>query len=225
MRLLVVEDDAKLSSLLKRGLDAEGYATDIAHDVVTARWLATETGYDVIVLDLMLPDGNGVDLCQELRHQGVSTPLLMLTARDSVTDRIAGLDAGADDYLVKPFSIDELLARLRALIRRGPNETPTVLTVGPLRLDPARRRVERDGEEVRLTPTEFRLLGYFMRHPGEALSRAQIISHVWDFAFDSDSNVVDVYVRYLRRKLDPEGGPSIIDTVREVGYRLRVDEP
>jgi two-component system OmpR family response regulator len=221
MRLLVVEDDVKLADLLKRGLETDGYAVDHAPDVAEATWLAREQPYDAIVLDVLLPDGSGLELCARLRAEHRWTPVIMLTARQTVPDRIAGLDAGADDYLAKPFSLDELLARLRAVIRRGPVERPTEIAVGQLVLNPATHDVRRGEVPIDLTPTEFRLLAYLMRHPDETLSRSEIVQHVWDFAFESDSNVVDVYVRYLREKVDRRFESHYIETVRGVGYRLR----
>ncbi len=221
MRVLVAEDEAKLAALLKRGLIEEGYAVDIAPDGEHAGWLVAENAYDAIILDVMLPDGDGFQLCKRFRDNGCWSPVLMLTARDSVSDRIAGLDSGADDYLTKPFSFDELLARLRALMRRVVSDRPAVVTVGDLTLDPASRRVTRDDINIDLTRKEFALLEYFMRHPGDVLSRSQLIEHVWDFAFDGDSNVVDVYVRYLRQKIDRPFGKDTLETVRGAGYRLR----
>ncbi len=221
MRVLVAEDEAKLAALLKRGLIEEGYAVDIAPDGEHARWLVAENAYDAIILDVMLPDGDGFQLCKRFRDNGCWSPVLMLTARDSVSDRIAGLDSGADDYLTKPFSFDELLARLRALMRRVVSDRPAVVTVGDLTLDPASRRVTRDDINIDLTRKEFALLEYFMRHPGDVLSRSQLIEHVWDFAFEGDSNVVDVYVRYLRQKIDRPFGKDTLETVRGAGYRLR----
>ena len=224
MRALVVEDESKMAALLRRGLQEEGFAVDIAANGEDGSWLGTENDYDVILLDVMLPDVDGFEVCRRLRAADRRAPILMLTARDGVQDRVAGLDAGADDYLTKPFSFDELLARVRALLRRGPSERPPVLTVGDLVLDPATRRVSRGGKEIDLTPKEFGLLDLFLRHPGEALSRTRILEHVWDFAYDGDSNVVDVYVRYLREKVDRPFGRRSIETVRGVGYRLR-EEP
>jgi DNA-binding response OmpR family regulator len=224
MRVLVVEDEVKMAGLLKRGLEEEGYGVDVAPGGSEALWLGAENPYDAIVLDVMLPDVDGLEVCRQLREAGCWSPVLMLTARDAVPDRVAGLDAGADDYLAKPFSFVELLARLRALIRRGVPERPTALRVGDLFLDPAARRVTRDGTAIDLTRKEFALLEYFMRHPGDVLSRTQLIEHVWDFAFEGDSNVVDVYVRYLREKVDRPFGRDSLETIRGAGYRLR-EEP
>jgi two-component system OmpR family response regulator len=220
MRVLVVEDEVKMAGLLKRALEEEGYAVDVAARGEDALWLGTENPYDAIVLDLMLPDLDGFEVSRKLREAGRWSPVLMLTARDAVADRVAGLDAGADDYLTKPFSFAELLARLRALMRRGAGERPSVLRVGHLELDPARRTVSRDGTSIDLTAREFALLEYLMRHPGEVLTRTQLIEHVWDFAYEGDSNVVDVYIRYLRNKVDRPFGIVSIRTVRGAGYRL-----
>ena len=223
MRILVVEDETKMASLLKRGLEEEGYAVDVAANGTDGLWAGTENPYDAIVLDVMLPGIDGFEVCRQLRAKGRWAPVLMLTARDDVRDRVEGLDAGADDYLVKPFSVSELLARVRALVRRGAGERPAELSVGDLRLDPATRRVHRGSVEVDLTPKEFALLELFMRHPGEVLSRTRILEHVLDFAFGGDSNVVDVYVRYLREKVDRPFGRSSLETVRGSGYRLRAE--
>jgi two-component system OmpR family response regulator len=221
MRVLVVEDDARMAELLRRGLQEEGYAVDLASTGEEGVWLGTENDYDAVVLDVMLPDGDGFEVCRRLRQADRWAPVMMLTARDAVPDRVAGLDAGADDYLTKPFSFQELFARVRALVRRGAGERPAVLEVGDLRLDPATRRVHRGDEELSLTAKEAALLEYFLRHPGEVLTRAQIIEHVWDFAYDGGSNVVDVYVRYLREKVDRPFGRRTIETVRGAGYRIR----
>lgn len=220
MRILVVEDEIKMAGLLKRGLEEEGYAVDTASNGNDAVWLGTENPYDAIVLDLMLPDIYGFEVCRKLRQAQRWAPVIMLTARDAVTDRVQGLDVGADDYLTKPFSFAELLARLRALMRRGQNERPALLTVGDLEMDPAGRRVSRAGEPVDLSAKEFSLLEFFMRHPDEVLSRTRILEHVWDFAYEGDSNVVDVYVRYLREKIDRPFGRESLTTVRGAGYRL-----
>jgi two-component system, OmpR family, response regulator len=221
MRVLVIEDDARMAELLRRGLQEEGYAVDLASTGEEGVWLGTENDYDAVVLDVMLPDGDGFEVCRRLRQADRWAPVMMLTARDAVPDRVAGLDAGADDYLTKPFSFQELFARVRALVRRGAGERPAVLEVGDLRLDPATRRVHRGDEELSLTAKEAALLEYLLRHPGEVLTRAQIIEHVWDFAYDGGSNVVDVYVRYLREKVDRPFGHRSIETVRGAGYRLR----
>jgi two-component system, OmpR family, response regulator len=223
MRALVVEDEVKMAALIRRGLVEEGYAADIARTGEDALWMASSTPYDAILLDVMLPGRDGFDVCRELREKGVWTPILMLTARDGVDDRVAGLDSGADDYLSKPFSFAELLARLRALTRRGLSERPTVLEVGSLRLDPATREVWRKGVKVDLSAKEFALLETFMRRPGHVLSRLDLLDHAWDYAYENRSNVIDVYVRYLRAKIDRPFGLSSIETVRGAGYRLRQD--
>jgi two-component system, OmpR family, response regulator len=217
----VVEDETKMASLLRRALEREGYAVDVAGTGVDALWLGTENEYDAVVLDVMLPPPDGFEVCRTLRERGRWAPVLLLTARDAVEDRVAGLDAGADDYLPKPFSFAELYARLRALTRRGARERPVTLTVGDLVLDPAAHLVCRAGRPVDLSPKEFALLELFMRHPGEVLTRTRMLEHVWDFAYDGRSNVVDVYVRYLREKVDRPFGRHSIETVRGVGYRLR----
>ena len=224
MRVLVVEDDVRLASVLKRGLEEEGYAVDLARDGTDGLWMATENPYDAVVLDVMLPGIDGFEVCRRLRDAQVWAPVLMLTARDEVSDRVRGLDAGADDYVVKPFSLLELAARLRALARRGDRSRPTVLAEGDLRLDPAARRVWRAEHEIELSPKEFSLLELFLRHPGVVLTRSQIIDAVWDFAYDGGSNVVDQYVNYLRRKIDRPFGRSDLETVRGVGYRLRHEQ-
>ncbi|MFL5893817.1 MAG: response regulator transcription factor [Thermoleophilaceae bacterium] len=223
MRVLVVEDEIKMAGLLRRGLAEDGLAVDVARSGEDAIVRARATDYDAIVLDVMLPGITGFETCRRLRDLGTWSPVLMLTARDSIEDRIAGLDGGADDYLTKPFSLAELLARLRALFRRQPSERPTVLEVGGIRLDPAARRVDRDGDEIDLSPKEFALLETFMRQPGRVLSRFQLLEHVWNYSYESRSNVVDVYVRYLREKLDRPFGVESIETVRGAGYRLRED--
>jgi two-component system, OmpR family, response regulator len=220
MRVLVVEDEVKMAGLLKRALEEEGYAVDLATRGQDAVWFGTENPYDAIVLDVMLPDLDGFQVSRRLREAGRWSPVLMLTARDAVADRVAGLDAGADDYLTKPFSFAELLARLRALVRRGAAERPPVLRVGDLELDPARRTVARDGKAIELTAREFALLEFLMRRSGDVLSRTQLIEHVWDFAYDGDSNVIDVYIRYLRNKVDRPFGRDSIKTVRGAGYRI-----
>ena len=220
MRVLVVEDEPKMAALVRRGLTDEGHAADVAGAGEDAVWMAEAHPYDAIVLDVTLPGITGFETCRRIRAGGVWTPVLMLTARDAVDDRVAGLDAGADDYLTKPFSLAELFARLRALARRGDVERPTELVVGDLRLDPASRRVWRGETEVHLSPKEFALLETFMRRPGHVLSRLQLLEHAWDFTYDNRSNVVDVYVRYLREKLDRPFGRASFETVRGAGYRL-----
>jgi len=220
MRVLVVEDQPKLAGLLARGLGEEGHAADIAERGEDALWMAQSAPYDAIVLDVMLSGIDGFATCRRLRSLGVWTPVLMLTARDSVGDRVAGLDAGADDYLAKPFSFDELFARLRALVRRAPAERPAVLEVGTLRLDPAARRVWRGDVEIELSAKEFALLELLMRRAGIALTRAQLLDGAWDMAFERRSNVVDVYMRHLREKIDKPFDCSSIETVRGIGYRL-----
>jgi two-component system OmpR family response regulator len=220
MRVLIVEDEAKLASLLQRGLGEEGYAADVATRGEDALWMATAAEYDAIVLDVMLPGLDGLATCRRLRAQEVWTPVLVLTARDAVASRVEGLDAGADDYLVKPFSFEELLARLRALTRRAPVERPVVLAVGDLQLDPAGHRAWRGGTELDLSAKEFALLEAFMRRPGRTLTRDQLLDAAWDMSFERRSNVVDVYVRYLREKIDRPFGKASLETVRGVGYRL-----
>jgi two-component system OmpR family response regulator len=223
MRVLVVEDSVRMANLLKRGLEEDGYTVAIAPNGEDALWIASESPTDAIVLDVMLPDMDGFEVCRRIRADGNWSPVLMLTARDALEDRVRGLDVGADDYLTKPFAFSELAARLRALMRRGPAERPVVLRVGDLTLDPATRIVRRGETSIDLTAREYSLLEFFMRHAGEVLSRTQILDHVWDFAYEGDSNVVDVYVRYLRRKVDRPFGVHTIETVRRAGYRLRGD--
>jgi two-component system OmpR family response regulator len=221
MRVLVVEDEPKMAGLVKRGLEEEGIAVDVSGRGEDAVWMAGSTEYDVVVLDVMLPGLDGFEVCRRLRADDVWTPVLMLTARDAVEDRVAGLDGGADDYLVKPFSFDELLARLRALARRGSAERPAVLEAGDLRLDPATRRASRGDVEIALSQKEYALLETLMRRPGVALSRLQLLEHAWDDTYENRSNVIDVYIRYLREKIDRPFGTDTIETVRGVGYRLR----
>ncbi len=224
MRALVVEDELKMAALIGRGLIEEGYAADLARTGEEALWMARATPYDAIVLDLMLPGQDGLEVCKSLRESGVWSPILMLTARDGVEDRVSGLDSGADDYLSKPFSFAELLARLRALTRRGPTERPAVIELGSLRLDPATRQAWRGETEIDLSAKEFSLLETFMRHPGDVLTRLDLLEHAWDYAYENKSNVVDVYVRYLRAKIDRPFGLDSIETVRGVGYRLRRED-
>jgi two-component system OmpR family response regulator len=221
MRLLVVEDSPKMASLLRRGLTEEGYAVDVVSNGVDAVWMATEESFDAIVLDVVLPDVDGFEVCRRLRRANRWAPLLMLTARDDVSDRVRGLDAGADDYLTKPFAFEELFARVRSLVRRGPNERSPVLEVGDLALDPAEHAVRRGDKRIDLTPKEFALLQYLMQRPREAVTRPQLLEHVWDFAFDGDPNIVDVYIGYLRDKIDRPFRRASLETVRGVGYRLR----
>jgi two-component system OmpR family response regulator len=221
MRLLVVEDSPKMAGLLRRGLTEEGYAVDVVPNGVDGVWLATEESFDAIVLDVVLPDIDGFEVCSRLRRANRWAPILMLTARDAVSDRVRGLDAGADDYLTKPFAFEELFARVRSLVRRGPHERSPILEVGNLALDPAEHAVSRGGTRINLTPKEFALLRYLMQHPREALSRAQLLEHVWDFAFDGDPNIVDVYIGYLRDKIDRPFKRASLETVRGVGYRIR----
>ncbi len=220
MRLLVVEDEPRMAAVLCRGFREDGYAVDVAAKGTDAVWLATEGRFDAVVLDVMLPDIDGFEVCRSLREAGCWSPVLMLTARDAIDDRVRGLDAGADDYVPKPFSFAELSARVRALVRRGANPRPTVLRVGDLRLDPARHQAWRGDVEIDLSPREMALLELFMRHQGEVITRTQILDHVWDFAYDGLSNVVDQYVSYLRKKIDKPFGRDDLRTIRGVGYRL-----
>jgi two-component system, OmpR family, response regulator len=220
MRLLVVEDDPAMSAMLSRGLHRAGYAVDTAATGTDAVWTIGETDYDVIVLDAMIPAPDGFEVLRQIREKGRWAPVLMLTARDAVTDRVRGLDAGADDYLTKPFAFDELLARVRALSRREAAERPSSLKVGDLVLNPATREVHRGDTPIALSAKEFALLHELMRRHGQTLSRTYLIDHVWDFAYDGGSNVVDVYIRYLRDKVDRPFGRSTIQTVRGAGYRL-----
>lgn len=224
MRVLVVEDEVKMASLVRRGLEREGYVVDVATDGSEALWAAREQEFDAIVLDAMIPEPDGFAVCRALRQEGRWAPVLMLTARDGVEDRVRGLDAGADDYLTKPFAFEELFARLRALTRRGVTERPIRLQVGDLVLDPVTRRVGRGEEPIDLSVKEFALLEFLMRNPDEVLTRTRILEHVWDFAYDGGSNVVDVYIRYLREKVDRPFARRDIETVRGVGYRLRPDD-
>ena len=223
MRVLIVEDDIPMAAALRRGLRTEGFVADVAARGEDALWMAAATEFDAIVLDLMLPGIDGFETCRKLREDGVWTPIIMLTARDTVEDRVRGLDQGADDYLTKPFSLAELLARLRALGRRGPVERPAILEVGDLRMDPATRQVWRGDSEIQLSPKELALLEAFMRRPGVLLSQYQLLEHAWDYDYENRSNVVEVYVRYLREKIDRPFGVRSIETVRGAGYRLRKD--
>jgi two-component system OmpR family response regulator len=221
MRVLLVDDEIRLAALIKRGLEEEGHAVDVVGDGPDAVWMATENPYDAVVLDIMLPGFDGFEVCRRLREQAVWSPVLMLSARGQVDDRVRGLDCGADDYLAKPFTFAELGARLRALARRGSEPRPTTLSVGDLRLDPATRQARRGDVELVLSAKEFSLLEFLMRHPGEVLTRTRILEHGWDFAFDGVSNVVDQYIRYLRNKIDRPFGRADLETVRGAGYRLR----
>ena len=224
MRLLIVEDERGIASALRQGLSESGYAVDVARDGMEARDYVLATTYDIILLDILLPKLDGLSLLRDLRARGLAMPILLLTARDAVDDRVAGLDAGADDYLVKPFSFSELLARIRALLRRPVLKTTNRLTAGDIAMDLSARSVTRGAQPVVLTPREFAMLEYLLRHPGQALSRSQIAERVWSWEFHGETNIVDVYVGYLRRKLDRAGEPSNIETLRGYGYRLR-DEP
>jgi two-component system OmpR family response regulator len=223
MRLLVVEDEPKMAELLGRALREEGHAVDVTARGEDALWMAGATAYDAVVLDVTLPGIDGLETCRRLRADGRWMPVLILTARDAVADRVAGLDTGADDYLTKPFSLSELLARLRALTRRVPHERPAELQVGDLRLDPAAHRAWRGDTELALSAREFALLELFLRRPGQTLTRGQLLEGGWDMAFEAKSNIVDVYVGYLRQKVDRPFGRASIETIRHVGYRLRDD--
>jgi len=221
VRVLVVEDEPHMAALIRKGLSREGFAVDVAADGEECMAMATATAYDAIVLDIMLPGISGFEACRRLRDDAVWTPVLMLTARDSVDDRVTGLDAGADDYLVKPFAFAELLARLRALARRGETARPAVLVVGDLRLDPATREVTRASRPISLSAKEFALLETFMRRPGDVLPRSHLLERAWDVGYQGRSNVVDVYVGHLRAKIDVPFGRRTLQTVRGSGYRLR----
>jgi two-component system OmpR family response regulator len=223
MRVLIVEDEVKLAGLIRRGLRDDGMAADVAVKGEDALWMAGATDYDAIVLDVLLPGIDGFEVCRRMRADGVSSPVLMLTARDAVDDRVRGLDTGADDYLTKPFSLAELAARLRAISRRGPIARPPLLEAGDLHLDPSTRRVWRGETDIGLSAREFALLETLMRHPGQVLDRLQLLEHVWDGEYENRSNVIDVYIRYLREKVDRPFGVESIETVRGAGYRLRAD--
>lgn len=223
MRVLMVEDEVRLAETVRRGLVAEGFVVDVVHDGAAGLYSAEVNDYDVVVLDIMLPGVNGYDVCRRMREQGIWTPVLMLTAKDGEYDQVDAFDLGADDYLTKPFSFLVLVARLRALVRRGAPERPTVLVAGDLTLDPATRSVHRGAAEVALTPREFGLLHFLLRHRGDVVSKIEILQSVWDSNYDGDENVVEVYVGYLRRKIDQPFGRQSIETVRGVGYRLAAD--
>lgn len=220
MRILVVEDNRRLNQSLKMSLIDDGYAVDVAYDGEEGQVLAEMTPYDAIILDIMLPKKDGLEVCRELRNQRVNTPILLLTARDAVEDRVTGLDSGADDYLVKPFALEELRARLRALMRRDGADKSGLLTLGDLALDPATHFVERAGRRIDLTAKEYALLEYFMRNPNRVITREMAMSHIWNYDFQAASNVIDVYIRRLRRKIDDPSEVKLFETVRGVGYRL-----
>ena len=221
MRILVVEDERKVASFIKKGLEEEGYAVDVAVDGEEGLVMALTRVHDLIILDIRLPRRDGLRVLQALRHDGVTAPVLLLTVRATIEDKVLGLDAGADDYLTKPFAFQELVARVRALLRRRAEGEPTVLHIGDLTLDPARRTVTRGDEKIDLTPREFALLDYFMRNPGRVLTRTMIAEHVWDYSFDTSTNVIDVYVNYLRKKVDAGREPKLLHTMRGVGYVLK----
>lgn len=220
MRILVVEDEDKIAAFIKKGLEEEGYAVDMVGDGETAIDYALSADYDVIILDIMLPGNDGFAVCREIRARGSSAPVLMLTARDAVDDRVQGLDAGADDYLVKPFAFRELVARVRALLRRPREVVPSRLQVGDLALDVRTHAAERGGRKIVLTAREYALLEFLMRNKNQVLTRTQIAEHVWDYDFLSESNIVDVYIRYLRVKVDADFEPKLIQTVRGAGYKI-----
>jgi heavy metal response regulator len=223
VRILVVEDEKKVASFIKKGLEEEGYAVDVAVDGEDGLAMALTRVHDLIILDIRLPKMDGLYVLEALRRDGVTAPVLLLTVRATIEDKVLGLDAGADDYLTKPFAFQELVARVRALLRRRMEAEPTVLRIGDVMLDPARRTVTRGGEKIDLTPREFALLDYFMRNPGRVLTRTMITEHVWDYSFDSSTNVIDVYVNYLRRKIDAGREPKLLHTVRGVGYVLKAE--
>jgi heavy metal response regulator len=223
MRLLVVEDEKKVASFIKQGLEEEGYAVDLALDGEKGLEMALDPVHDLIILDISLPKMDGLQVLKKIRQQKVNTPVLLLTVRATIEDKVLGLDAGADDYLTKPFAFQELVARVRALMRRRAEADPALLRVADLLLDPARRVVSRGGEKIELTAKEFALLEYFMRNPGRVLTRTLMIEHVWNYDFDTMTNIVDVYVNYLRKKIDSGREPKLIHTVRGVGYVLKAE--
>jgi two-component system copper resistance phosphate regulon response regulator CusR len=224
VRVLIIEDESKIVSFIKRGLKEEGYSVDVAADGEEGHFLATTQGYDIIILDLMLPKLDGISLCRKLREEKVGVPILMLTARSTIQDKVTGLDSGADDYLTKPFAFEELLARCRALLRKGAEKAPTKLQVADLTLDLLTRKVSRQGKEIALTPKEFALLEYLMRNEGIVVTRTMISEHVWDIHFDTLTNVIDVYISYLRSKIDAGHEKPLIHTLRGRGYLLKAPE-
>jgi DNA-binding response OmpR family regulator len=221
MRVLVVEDEKHLASIIKRGLQEQGYAVDVAYDGDEGQYYAENTPYDLILLDVMLPKKDGLQVCRELRNKSIAAPIMMLTAKDKVQDRVQGLDCGADDYLGKPFAFQELLARIRALLRREMNVKTPLIQVGDLTLDPAARQLKRGDKDITLTGKEYALLDFFMHHPDMLLTRTMLEQHAWDYEFDGESNLIDVYIRRLRGKIDVKGKQSLIETTRGAGYRLR----
>jgi heavy metal response regulator len=225
MHILVVEDEKKVASFIQRGLEAEHYSVDVAFDGDTGLTQLFDGEYDLAIFDVMLPKRDGLAMVQEVRKRGMHLPILLLTARDTLADKVAGLDQGADDYLTKPFAFEELLARVRALLRRGASTQPALLILADLSLDPVSRQVTRAGKKVDLTAKEFALLEFFLRNPGRVLSRALIAQHVWGVDFDTFTNVIDVYVKYLRKKIDADFEPKLIHTIRGAGYVLRESEP
>jgi heavy metal response regulator len=225
MHVLVVEDEKKVASFIQRGLEAEHYSVDLSYDGEDGLTRLFDGDYDLIILDVMLPKRDGLSLLREVRKRGVQIPVLLLTARDTLVDKVAGLDQGADDYLTKPFAFEELLARVRALLRRGAQTQSTTLTLADLSLDPVTRQVTRAGKKIDLTAKEFALLEFFLRSPGRVLSRAVIAQHVWGVDFDTFTNVIDVYVKYLRKKIDTDFEPKLIHTVRGAGYVMKELEP
>ena len=221
MRILIVEDEKKIAALMKRGLKEEGYAVDAAQDGVEGEFLATTNEYDAMILDVMLPKMDGIALCRSLRSRHISTPIIMVTAKDAVSDKVAGLDSGADDYLTKPFAFEELLARIRSLLRKHSAQAATMLKVDDLELDLISHKVARDGKDITLTTKEYALLEYLMRNAGSVITRTMITEHVWDINFDSDTNIIDVYINYLRRKIDDGFKKGLIQTVRGRGYTIK----
>jgi DNA-binding response OmpR family regulator len=220
MRVLVVEDEKRLAGIIKRGFLEEGYAVDNAYDGEEAQFMAENTPYDIIILDIMLPKSSGIVVCQELRRKKINIPILMLTAKDSIEDKVSGLDSGADDYLVKPFAFEELLARVRALLRRDTTSKTAELVIGNLKLDTRTREVWRGNRKIELTAKEYSMLEFFMRHPRQVITRTMLEENIWDYEFDGISNIIDVYMRRLRSKIDENGENSLFQTLRGVGYRM-----